>query len=407
MPAAQGEWPGARRALPGKERTGRGWGVGLLIAAVAVLGGCDEPPPPYSVRVDAFGDPRPGLTDEELGRFEAGRALFDRVFSPEEGVGPLFNENQCSACHTDPAPGGTGEQLVRKASVFTVEAECDPLARLGGENLRKQVTRHGLDAGLVPDSLPEQASHVGLFDVPFLFGLGGAELVTDETLSALSDPGDADGNGVSGVVGRTPDGRVGRFGRKADVATLREFTASALLNEMGLTSSAIPTERGVNGGSLPPESDPSPDPEVSDEVVDRMTDYVRFLGVPPRGTSVDPAVVSRGEEVFREIGCQACHIPSLPSGGGSGSVVLYSDLLLHDLGPGLAGSCTPAAPPAEYRTAPLTGLSAKRTFLHDGRARSIEAALGFHGGEASGARGSFEVLEAVSRQAVLEFLRTL
>ena len=289
----------------------------VALAGIAVCGallGCQATRAPEATRVEAFGDPRPGLTVEEMERFEAGKALFDRIFAQEEGLGPLFNENQCSACHTDPAQGGTGEQLVRKASTFSRESGCDPLIGDGGENLRKQVTALGAATGAIPDTLPSRTTHVGLFNVPFLFGLGGAERVADATLLALADPDDRDGDGISGVVGRTPDGRVGRFGRKADVATLGEFTTSALLNEMGLTSPAAPEERGVSGGPLPQEADPARDPEVSAEMVDRLTDFVRLLGVPPRATSRYPARAARGEELFEEIGCSALSRSHPPDG---------------------------------------------------------------------------------------------
>ena len=267
-------------------------------------------------RVDAFGDPRPGLSQEQRSRFQDGRTLFDRVFDPEEGVGPLFNEDQCSACHTDPASGGTGEQLVRKAARFDEDlGTCDLLAHRGGENLRSRVAPAASRLGVVRDTIPAGATHVGSFDVPFLFGLGAAEAVPDSVFLRLSDPDDRDGDGISGRVGRTADGRIGRFGRKADVATLRDFTLSALLNEMGLTAEGGPPERGTNGAALPPGADPAPDPEVSVESVDLITDFVRFLGVPPAALPRDSTLWLRGRELFRRGGMQR-----MPSPGTSGGL---------------------------------------------------------------------------------------
>jgi len=403
----------------GQAKTDRRWGVhsrgrapsvrGLVVMAVLFAGaGCvEQEPDPWS-RVTAFGDPRPGLTADELRRFEDGKALFDRVFAPESGLGPLFNENQCSACHTDPAPGGTGEQLVRKATRLPDgTGACDLLENRGGENLRSRVTAAAAEVGTVPDSVPTEATHVGSFDVPFLFGLGAAEAVSESVLLDLADPGDEDGDGISGRLGRTPDGRVGRFGRKADVASLRDFTVSALLNEMGLTTPDRPDERGTNGGDLAPGADPAPDPEVPAEVVDRLTDYVRFLGVPP-ASSADAGLRESGDRLFTEVGCARCHVPELPVGPSGTPAVVFSDFLLHDLGEGLGGSvCGPAAGPDEFRTAPLIGLSANRAFLHDGRARSLEEAIGLHGGEASRAGAAFQALSPVDRAALLAFLRSL
>lgn len=224
--------------------------VGLPLLAVALGLACGERKPEPWSRVDVFGAPRPGLSDEEMARFREGRTLFNRIFAAEDGLGPLFNEDQCSACHTDPAPGGTGEQVVRKAARFDPAfGACDPLVHSGGENLRSRVLPGAMDLGVVRDTVPSEATHVGVFSVPYLFGLGAADAVHDSTLERLADPQDLDGDGISGRVGRTADGRLGRFGRKADVATLRDFTESALLNEMGLTTEGRSRERGTNGGS--------------------------------------------------------------------------------------------------------------------------------------------------------------
>ncbi|NNF26970.1 MAG: hypothetical protein HKN73_07120, partial [Gemmatimonadetes bacterium] len=225
----------------------------LAVTTVAVLVtlACSERSPDPWSRVDAFGAPRQGLSEGEVERFEEGRALFNRIFTAEEGLGPLFNEDQCSACHTDPAPGGTGEQVVRKAARFEVETgSCDLLVEAGGENLRSRVAQAAAEMGVVRDTVPSAATHVGSFDVPLLFGLGAADALPDSTLERMADPDDLDGDGISGRLGRTADGRIGRFGRKADVATLRDFTVSALLNEMGVTADGR-SERGTNGGALP------------------------------------------------------------------------------------------------------------------------------------------------------------
>src|SRR5690606_37630918 len=163
----------------------------------------------------------------ELVRFRAGAALFNRVFTPEEGLGPLFNENQCSSCHTDPAAGGTGEQILVRATRFEPPDRCDALSAMSGENIRTRATPLLQAHGIQRQMLPASASHTARFTVSFLFGLGLVELIPEQTILALADPDDVDGDGISGRPGRDPSGRLGRFGRKADHATLRDFIETA------------------------------------------------------------------------------------------------------------------------------------------------------------------------------------
>ncbi len=380
----------------------------VLLAAVAA---CSRTLPEAA----AVGDPVPGLTDEEIARFDAGRALFDRVFAVDEGTGPLFNENQCSACHTFPAPGGTGEQLVIKATRRLPDGRCDILASEGGENLRRQATPALAELGIERDTIPSATADIATFAVPFLFGLGAADLVPEQALHEAADPDDRDGDGISGRVGRTPDGRAGRFGRKADVASLDDFTHLALFNEMGITTTSHPRERGPNSAPLPQGVDPAPDPELGDGPVDLITDFVRMLAPPPR-PAPDPdaaPLIAHGEALFTAIGCAACHTPHVTTGPSPLAPLdrvrapLYSDLLLHDLGPALASTCAPGATETEYRTAPLLGLRHRRPYLHDLRATTLERAIELHGGEARSARDAFAALPIADRQALLRFLRSL
>jgi len=382
-------------------------------AAAAATAACT----PTLPEADRIGDPVPGLTEEELARFDAGRALFDRVFSVDEGTGPLFNENQCSACHTFPEPGGTGEQLVIKATRRLPDGSCDILVSEGGENLRRQATPALSRLGIERDTIPSATADIATFAVPFLFGLGAADLVPERALHEAADPDDLNGDGISGRVGRTPDGRVGRFGRKADVASLDDFTHLALFNEMGITTTSHPRERGPNGAPLPDGVDPAPDPELGDDAIDLITDFVRMLAPPPRPAPGDDpaatALIAHGEALFTAIGCAACHTPHVTTGPSPIAALdrvrapLYSDLLLHDLGPALASTCAPGATETEYRTAPLLGLAARRSYLHDLRAFSLERAVELHGGEARSARDAFAALPVADQQALLRFLRSL
>jgi CxxC motif-containing protein (DUF1111 family) len=270
--------------------------------------------------------------------------------------------------------------------------------------------------GISEEAIPPQATEVDRFVVPFLFGLGLLEAVADSTLEALADPADEDGDGISGRLARTADGRVGRFGRKGDFATLAEFNAGALFLEMGLTNPIHPGPERVNGQLLPHGVDLAPDPEVEETFLPLVDEFVRYL-VPlvPRVPS-DPegrAGVERGENLFASVGCTSCHIPTLETGEhpveamSRKIVALYSDFLLHDLGPELAGVCGHDASPTEYRTGILMGVGQRDLYLHTGGATSLEEAVLRHGGEAEGIRKAFEGLSEMDRYYLIRFLETL
>ena len=360
-----------------------------------------------------MGSPLPGLTAAERSRFEAGRAVFAHVFTPEEGLGPRFNENSCSACHTFPVDGGTGETAVNKATRHTGAETCDLLTPQGGENIRIQVTPAARDAGATPSRPPEDAEHRARFTIPFLFGLGLVDAVPQSTLEALADPDDRNGDGISGRIGRDRSGRPARFGRKADMASLAAFVDGALRLEMGLTTPLHPDE--AMAGAVPPvpESvDPTPEPEIDEVSFEAVVDFMRFLAPPAQGDP-DAPLVARGRVLFDSLGCAGCHVPELRAGDHASaavsgrSIALFSDLLLHDMGPGLAGTCAPGADVTEYRTEPLMGLRHRRVFLHDGRVRRVRDAILQHGGEAAAARARFAALDRVTQGAVLRYLNTL
>jgi len=385
----------------------------LLLLASCAQGG-SEPSPP--VVAGAPGDPVPGLTPDELSRFRQGEVLFNRVFTPEEGVGPAFNENQCSACHTDPASGGTGDQFVTKATHWSASDGCDLLAASGGENVRSRATPALAARGIARESVPPEATEVGEFVVPYLFGLGLAEALPEETILALADPDDDNGDGISGRLARTSDGRMGLFGRKGDFATLEDFSAGAFFLEMGITNPRYPGPETVDGVPVPPETDPASDPEVGQEEVELVTDFVRYLAPLaqrlPRD-SEEREQVRRGEKIFGESGCTACHVPVLVTGPypvealSRKAVAFYSDFLLHDLGEEVSGVCGPDAAPTEHRTGILMGVGLRSLYLHSGDATSLEEAISRHGGEALGARNAFQGLSELDRYYLIRFLNTL
>ncbi|GBD32490.1 hypothetical protein HRbin33_01457 [bacterium HR33] len=362
------------------------------------------------------GTPLPDLPDTLLAKFFAGRALFDKVYTPEEGLGPMFNENQCSACHTSPASGGTGGfERVVKATRFGGPGDCDPLADFGGENIRTQATPRMKALGFERESVPAAATEVGHFLAPPLFGLGLVEAIPEEEIVLREDPDDRDGDGISGRAARTRDGRLARFGRKGEFATLREFVETALRLEMGLTTRAEDVET-FNGRPVPRTADPTPEPEVDSVTVDLLAAFVRFLApaapLPPRsGPHRD--TLEAGRRLFESIGCTSCHVPTMRTGRSPipaldrKTVALYSDLLLHDMGPGLASVCAFDASPTELRTPILAGLSSRSFYLHDGRAIDLRDAILAHGGEAQRARDAFARLPWLRQEYLIRFLKSL
>lgn len=385
--------------------------VHLLLAVSATLGGCGEPNLPAQVHGEP-GAPLPGLTDVERDAFDRGATAFGHIYTPDEGLGPRFNENSCDACHTFPADGGTGETNVRRVSRTLTDGRCDPLDALSGPNLRLQVTPALAAAGGRPERDRSIGSHTGVFTIPFLYGAGLMDAIPLETLRALADPDDRDGDGISGRLGLDAEGRPARFGRKADVATLEDFVDSAFRLEMGLTTPRVPDEnRAGNPPGVPDGVDPVPEPEIDSSTVADVTTFVRFLA-PPAPAPVDEDLEIQGQELFGRLGCAECHVPVLRTGEqpsralSERAVALYSDLLLHDMGPGLESVCTPGASTTEHRTEPLMGLRHRDFFLHDGRATGIMDAILAHGGEARAARDRFAALNRLQQEALLEFLRT-
>jgi CxxC motif-containing protein (DUF1111 family) len=184
---------------------------------------------------------------------------------------------------------------------------------------------------------------------------------------------------------------------------------------MGITSPDGEADR-VGGAPPPAGTDPAPDPETDQRTVDLLTDFVRFLAPPAPASprSAEHADTLRiGERLFGRVGCPRCHTPRMRTARGdvpalSRKVVqLYSDLLLHDMGPGLANVCGYDASPGELRTAPLMGLGHRQFFLHDGRAFDLRAAIVAHDGEARAIRNAFARLPWIEQEYIVMFLKSL
>src|SRR5947208_2998487 len=318
----------------------------LLLVAIplACLAACDAQPstgpaPRGSATVSSSapepGAPLPGLTLAQRAVFERGRGVFQAEFTPETGLGPLFNNTACSQCHEDPVIGGIGEEVERQATAFRAPA-CADLAPHGGPVIQDSVTP-ALHAalGIERESVPAAATDSAVRTTPSLLGFGLLEAVPDAEILALADPLDRNGDGISGRPNRTADGRLGRFGRKAQVATLREFNTDAFVMEMGVTNPGNQTEQTIGGEPLPPGIDPLPEPEIGAAQLAAADAFVRFLAPPPRGPLSFAA--ARGALLFRSVGCASCHVPALVTGANPNPALrfrvvrAFTDLLLHDL----------------------------------------------------------------------------
>jgi CxxC motif-containing protein (DUF1111 family) len=362
-----------------------------------------------------LGGPLPLLTPAEQQRFTRGSVVFQAVFTPATGLGPTFNDVGCAACHQSPVVGGTGEDIETHATAFHTGV-CDDLEAQGGPVIQDSVTP-ALQAalGLTKEPLPPAATGVGRRTTPFVMGFGLLDAVPDRELLALAQLERYSPDGVHGRPHLLPDGRIGRFGRKAQVATLREFVSGAFVAEMGVTNPEHTAEENVGGRPIPPGVESTPQPELSQTDLDATNAFMQLLAPPPPGALTPVAELGLG--VFLQTGCAGCHFPVLVTGSNpvralSNKVVLaFSDLLLHDMGPGLADICRTGARPADFRTEPLMGLRLKlaagTALLHDGRAATLEAAIGLHAGEGARARERFLALSPGERAALLTFLRSL
>ena len=308
-----------------------------------------------------------------------------------------------------------GEDIEVHATAFhagSETAQCNDLAAVGGQVIQKQLTpAYSEYTHLTSEPIPAAATDSGHRTTPDLFGFGLLDAVPDGEILALADPDDRNGDGISGRPNRTADGRLGRFGRKAQAATLREFNIDAFVMEMGVTNPGNQTEQTIAGEPLAPGIDPVPEPEITAQQFDATDAFVRFLAPPPRGPfSIGAA---RGALLFRSIGCASCHVPALVTGANPNRVLrfqivrAYTDLLLHDMGPDLADICLGQALRSEFRTEPLMGLRFASAFLHDGRATTVRQAIELHDGEARGARNRFLRLTEFEKRALEKFLQTL
>lgn len=363
------------------------------------------------------GDPLAGITAAEFEEFRLGLNDFLEVETAEEGLGPAFNGTSCGVCHNVPAVGGISPVAEVRAARRRDDGAFEAVAP-DGESLFHLFSVPG---HACQPTIPATANVI-VRRVPIpLFGAGLVEAIDDDTLLALADEQRRGPDGVSGraalVVDRgTGQTRVGRFGWKAQHATLLTFGADAYRNEMGITNDLFPSELAVGiDEDRMRRCDPIPDPEdVADprtrrRGIDNFASFMRFLAPVSRDRADGEA---DGAAAFSELGCATCHVPRLTTGANANPrfhrqpVDLFSDLLLHDIGTG-DGIAQGSATPAEIRTPALWGLRFRRPLLHDGSAATPDEAIQRHLGEAAFARLRYAQLSQTRRDALLRFLATL
>jgi CxxC motif-containing protein (DUF1111 family) len=393
------------------------------------------------------------------------------VFSAHAGqLGPRYNQVSCIACHAlngrtaAPAAG-----TVFAGTVLTGTAGADsrrvPDATYGLNVLQKAAAAGAADYGvsvqaytttvrtLADGEKVELQKPVYAFkgpvpaqysarQAPQVIGVGLLEALPEGTVLALADPADANGDGIRGVANLVTDPetgqtRLGRFGWKAAKASVRHQAAEALVNDMGVVSPVYPS-RSCQRAAADCRSNPQ-GTGVNEQELQRVVQYLELLAVPaqrslrsafPAGVrvspehEVNPAQAARGAQLFAQVNCTACHVATLKTGTTHPFAELrdqtihpYTNLLLHDMGAGLADTVAEGkAQPSMWRTAPLWGIGSlpwvqgstqNVRYLHDGRARTLMEAIGWHGGEADNSRQRFEALSRDDRAAVLAFLNTL
>lgn len=380
--------------------------------------------------------------------FFSGFALFRSpwVVAPSsttarDGLGPLFNAHSCEACHREGGRGasladdsGSPATVLRIGRVLTGD-DWVPHPVIGSQ-VQPRSTYRKSGEGIVSvsavapardprlrqlhfrvESVDPQLSYEGYTVsarvAPPLIGMGLLESIPDETLRSRADPEDMDGDGVSG---RTHErgGRVGRFGWKALHPTSAEQVGSAFRNDMGLTSARYPdlvcTAAQQRCRAQRHGDEGAPGIEVQDVLFDLVVHFVQHIPPPKAGVATDEVLL--GQKHFHDSGCASCHQPSYETA--AGTIWPYTDLLLHDMGSGLAdGLRQGAATGREWRTPPLWAIGTMKvangvtTLLHDGRARSIEEAVLWHGGEADSARLRYEALTETGKRALARFVRAL
>ncbi len=423
----------------------------------------------YDLSENAFGAEGKQLTPQQSNDFTTGNSFFrsNWVIAPGsvqtlDGLGALFNANSCGGCHFKDGrakpPLSSNEPLNGLLFRLSIgnDAQGKPIpepnygtqlqdkAILGVNPEAKVSINYQEIAGNYPDGTSYtlrkpiytfSQNNYGNFSPNMLFspriaqqmcGLGLLENIKEGDILALADENDANNDGISGKPNMvwnilTQSFTLGRFGWKANVATLKEQTAGAFHGDIGITSSLFPQEDLTNYqqtllGNIPNGGTP----EIEDINLEKVINYTKMLSVPVRRDAKNNDIL-KGKQLFMQLNCNACHKPSFVTGNNNAISALnnqvirpYTDMLLHDLGEDLADNRPDfRANGREWRTPPLWGIGMlevvnRHTFLlHDGRARNAEEAILWHGGEAEKSKNDFKNLSKNERDLLLKFLNSL
>ena len=390
----------------------------FLSACLIAFASCDKLGPLEPADNEILDGPLQGLSAEEQAQFLAGDIAFnDEIFTSANGLGPIFVGTSCGGCH---AGDGKGHPFIAFKRFGQSDTTGNQFLDQGGPQLQ-----HKALPGFQPEQIPAGASFTTLL-APAVTGLGFLDAVPDADLIALADPDDADGDGISGRPhwntipdfvqtrpGSISQGNryISRFGKKGAAYDLLHQTVGAYSEDIGITSVFAPIDV-YSGLEI--------DPEISTQTIHDVVAYLKTLKAPiPR--EEDDQDVLAGKLIFSDIECATCHTPTMTSGPSDIEALSnkefhpYSDLLLHDMGPGLDDGYTEGyALTSEWKTPPLWGLGLSENsqggsifLMHDGRAQSIEEAILLHGGEAENSKNNYAQLSSSEKQQLLKFLRSL
>jgi CxxC motif-containing protein (DUF1111 family) len=416
------------------------------------------------------GEPINGLSGNQPAFFEAGKEDFEEVEEVADGLGPTLNLDGCSTCHIQPAVGGTSPFVnpqVAFANKNGANNRIPPFISANGPVREARFVRNpdGTPDGGVhalftiagrsdapgcrlsqPDFATALAKRNVIFRIPTpVFGAGLIEQIPDKVILANQTANVTQKNSL-GIRGRPNfvlagstlsgqpnnngnDGTIARFGWKAQNKSLLLFSGEAYNVEMGITNELFQTERNETAGcqfaETPNDVTNTEATTLTDAIsaIEKFAFFMRFLA-PPSPSPNNPGgaqSIASGKAIFASVGCALCHTPTLRTGKSTVAALsekdvnLYSDLLLHDMGPELAdGVSQGQAGPREFRTAPLWGLGQRIFFLHDGRTKDLIEAINAHksgsnrdASEANGVIGKFNNLTESQQQDLLNFLRSL
>ena len=444
--------------------------VAQLLGAPGVIG--IPPPGPVAsdpgVRVGTpdAGGPIAGLSPGELAFFERGKTEFEEADGIDEGLGPTMNLDSCGGCHAQPSVGGTSPFANPQAAFANQNGATNripPFIRADGPVREARFVRNpdGTRDGGVhalftiagradapgcalgqPDFDAQLARGNVIFRIPTpVFGAGLIEQIPDKVILA-NQASNAGLKSVLGILGRPNiivpfgtisgqtnnngnDGTIARFGWKAQNKSLLLFSGEAYNVEMGITNELFQTERDETASCLftpVPNNVTNVDaatPLEAISAIEKFAFFQRFLAAPTPSpdTPGGATSIASGGSLFVSVGCALCHTPALYTGRSTVAALrrqqvnLFSDLLLHDMGVGLAdGISQGQAGPREFRTSPLWGLGKRIFLLHDGRTSDLAVAIQAHrsdGSEANAVVGNFNYLGESQKQDILNFLRSL